>query len=71
MPKPGQQFNAITKIKPHIAIGCPCVCDWVEKDGYIIHAFCRDLSRCPGPDIARVFHANDFTFEAVSKALTQ
>ncbi len=65
--KPGDKFNAYTKIKPHLAIGCPCTFVWAEKDGYIVHATCKDLSENPGEDAERVFSKNDFDFEEIEK----
>jgi hypothetical protein len=56
IPKPNDKFNALTKVLPHVAIGCPCICRSVEKYDKAVHAKDADGEQ-------RVFFSCDFTFE--------
>ena len=59
--KKGDLFNAYTVTLPrHLAHGCPCKFVKSIKKGRIIYATCKDLSPNPGPDVKRMFPAEDF-----------
>ena len=69
--KPGDKFNAYTKIRPHLAIGCPCTFVRSGRKSanayYDVYATCKDLSEDPGEDCKRIFSATDFNFEVLAE----